>query len=773
MKKNVPIANAQIRILNTKIGMSSNADGSYSITSLASGEYFIECSFMGFKTQLVQIDLGNKKVYELNFKMTESSIELSEVTLTAISQSSKIQKQPYNVVVINAKDLHNSTLDLNQALNKVSGIRVRESGGLGSSFNISLNGFTGNQVKFFMDGIPMDNFGTSLQMNNIPINVADRIEVYKGVVPVKLGADALGGAINIVTNPNKRNYLDISYSYGSFNTHKSSINAGYTSKSGFTVQFNAYQNYSDNNYKVDVEVADLVTGLYTPQRVRRFHDRYRNETLILNTGIVRKKYADKLLLGVTLGHNDAQIQTGNRMFDVYGGRSRNGSIIMPTLKYLKNNLFTERLNFTLNANYNFGHEQTVDTLNRQYNWLGEYRNKSNDPLAVGGELSRTLYKYKNNNAAVNGKFDYSFGNNKHSFTLNNTFTTFNRKGEDELNPSSELNKQPRENYKNIIGAGYQFVPNNALNLSIFYKNYNQSTVAFSKYQNPNTPYGTPPEYNRVKNNINKSGFGFALSYFPIKSFQIKASYERAYRLPENEEIFGNPTIDLLENFSLKPEKSDNVNIGLSFRSAIEKPHRIDIEFNFIFRNAKDFIRPSLISNGSIVMAKMLNQQNVLTTGIDGTVNYSYKDVFVLGMNLTYQNLRNNTKHEDGASGVSDIYKDRIPNIPYLFGNIDAQYIIKNLGKKQNVLNIGYHLTYVHKFFLNWPSHGQVGTKPIIPEQLQHDLSILFTFKDGQYNIGLECRNILDENLYDNYSLQKPGRSFSLKVRYFISSSDKK
>ena len=108
-------------------------------------------------------------------------------------------------------------------------------------------------VKVFIDGVPMDNFGSSFQMNNIPINLAERVEVYKGVVPIWLGGDALGGAINIVTSSKPRTYVDASYSFGSFNTFKTAVNAGYTSKSGFTTEINAFQNYSDNNYCVNVE----------------------------------------------------------------------------------------------------------------------------------------------------------------------------------------------------------------------------------------------------------------------------------------------------------------------------------------------------------------------------------------------------------------------------------------------------------------------------------------------------------------------------------------
>src|SRR5690606_20366444 len=109
----------------------------------------------------------------------------------------QINRQAFTVSAIDATKLHNTTLNLSDALDRVSGVRVRETGGLGSSMNLSLNGFSGNHVRFFIDGIPMDNMGSSFQINNMPVNIAERIEVYKGVVPIWLGSDALGGAINI------------------------------------------------------------------------------------------------------------------------------------------------------------------------------------------------------------------------------------------------------------------------------------------------------------------------------------------------------------------------------------------------------------------------------------------------------------------------------------------------------------------------------------------------------------------------------------------------
>src|SRR5690606_32909306 len=148
-----------------------------------------------------------------------------------------------------------------------------------------------------------------------------------------------------------------SYSFGSFNTHRTVINTAYVAESGFTVQLNAFQNYSNNNYWVDVDVADIETGKYYPnQRVRRFHDTYHNETVIAQVGVQGKPYADKLLFGLTAGKNYSEVQTGARLVTVFGQWHRKGNILMPTFKYQKRDLFVKGLDVSVNANYNFGSE---------------------------------------------------------------------------------------------------------------------------------------------------------------------------------------------------------------------------------------------------------------------------------------------------------------------------------------------------------------------------------------------------------------------------------
>lgn len=753
---------ATIIIEKTDLSIISDENGKFFFKNVKSGKHVLKISAIGFATQKKHIEVSGK---DLNFSLRlESELNVLEsVTVMGRTATDKVNKQAYSVTAIDAKKLHNTTLDLSHALDRVSGVRVREQGGVGSQSELSINGFSGNQIKVFIDGIPMDNFGSSFQLNNIPINLADRVEVYKGVVPIWLGGDALGGAVNIVTNSKPRTYFDASYSFGSFNTHKTSINAGYTAKSGFTTEINAFQNYSDNNYWVNVEAADLKTGEYFPNaRVRRFHDTYHNETVIVNIGITGKKYADKLLFGFTGGQNKADIQTGARMKSVFGSRYTQGNILMPTLKYQVKDLFTKGLNLNVNANYNFGEEQTVDTVFRKYNWFGDYIQYN----GLGGEKGRTLMKLKDNNGIATANATYSLGE-RHSFMLNNTFTTFDRKQEDELVPESVLYQQPRKTQKNILGLGYKFDYNEKWSTSVFLKDYNLKTN-YSRSYNPSGNAGDIA-YQKFNDNSSNLGYGFASSYYLRQNFQVKGSFEKSYRLPSSRELFGNPNENAFGNIDLKPESSYNYNLGFSYQTNFNKVHALTFDMNVMYRDAKDFIRSTLYTNQ--VDTYTVNLGKMTNYGVDGEVRYSYRNRFTAGFNMTYQNLRNMTKYEPDQNYVSAFYKDRIPNIPYMFGNFDATAFFNDLFKKGNNLSVGYNLLYVHTYYLSWPSMGSKDSKLEIPKQFNHDLNVVYTMANGKYNIAFECKNIFDNKLYDNFSLQKPSRAFYIKFRYFFNKSN--
>ena len=275
-------------------GISDNR-GEFSITlKQHAGECLVTVNYLGYGTERMALRPDGAE-HHLKVMMKEDALTLNEVVVNSLTQEEKVQRLAYNVSMIETSKLKNTTLDLANVIDRINGVKIRQNGGLGSETSVLLNGFSGRHVKIFIDGVPMEGMSSAFGLNNIPAGLARRVEVYKGVVPVELGGDALGGAINIVTDNRRRTRVNASYSFGSFNTHKSNLYAEWTSKKGFHISLNAYQNYSDNDYHVDAPIKNFETGSFNEAekvRVRRFHDNYHNDRRNHKHGCNNRNHCD-------------------------------------------------------------------------------------------------------------------------------------------------------------------------------------------------------------------------------------------------------------------------------------------------------------------------------------------------------------------------------------------------------------------------------------------------------------------------------------------------
>lgn len=747
---------ATVYLKGTNYGGTTNEEGIYHLQAPA-GEYTLVVSAIGYKTVEKPVKLMRGERTKMNVVISPQATELDEVVVVS-NGVTRLKRSAFNAVALDTKALQNSTQNLSEALAQAPGMKIRESGGVGSDMQLMMDGFTGKHIKIFIDGVPQEGVGSSFGLNNIPVNYAERIEVYKGVVPVGFGTDAIGGVINIITKKNRNKwFLDASYSYGSFNTHKSYVNFGQTFRSGLTYEINVFQNYSDNNYYVDTPVKDFTTGAINKKKiehVKRFHDTYHNEAVIGKIGFVDKKWADRLMFGFTYSHMYKDIQTGVRQEVVFGGKYRKGYSIMPSLDYRKRDFFVRGLDVVLTANYNKNMTNNVDTSSYEYNWRGEMR-----PLRMPGEQSYQNTRSDNNNWNGTLTANYRIGK-AHTFTFNHVINAFRRSNQSLLNEDSEANAIPKETRKNISGLSYRLMPTEHWNLSVFGKYYNQfiaGPVATSSAQD---------DYIRTTNSVSAMGYGAAGTYFILKSLQAKLSYEKAYRLPTNEEMFGDEDLET-GDISLRPENSDNVNLNLSYNETFGK-HSVYVEGGLIYRNTKDYIQRNISDlSGGKYGATYVNHGRVETKGYNISVRYGFANWVSVGGNFTQMNVRDNVKTiTSGTNQESLTYGARMPNLPYQFANSDVTFYWRNLWKKGNTLSVTYDNLYMHSFPLYSEAVGSE-SEFVVPTQFSHNLTLSYGIQNGRYNISFECRNLTNEKLYDNFSLQKAGRAFYGKVRVYF------
>jgi len=747
---------ATVYLKDTNFGGTTDQKGLYNVKAPA-GKYTLVVSAIGYKTVEKQVTLVAGDRTQQNITITPQTTDLEEVVVVS-NGVSRIKRSAFNAVAIDTKAMQNSTQNLSQALAQAPGMKLRESGGVGSDMQLMMDGFSGKHIKIFIDGVPQEGVGSSFSLNNIPVNYAERIEVYKGVVPVGFGTDAIGGVINIVTKKNLNKwFLDASYSYGSFNTHKSYVHFGQTLINGFIYEVNAFQNYSDNNYYVDTPVKDFETGGINKkiiEHVKRFHDTYHNEAVVGKIGLVNKPWADRVILSFTYSNMHKDIQTGVRQEIVFGGKYRNGHSLMPALEYRKQDLFTDGLDVVLTANYNKNVTNNVDTSAYEFNWRGEMR-----PLRMPGEQSYQHTRSNNNN--WNGTFtaNYRIGQ-AHLFTLNHVLNAFKRINRSMLNENSGDDAIPKETRKNITGLSYRLMPSEHWNMSAFGKYYNQYVAG------PIATSSAQDQYTRTSHSINSMGYGAAGTYFVLKSLQAKLSYEKAYRLPTNEEMFGDEDLET-GDVGIKPENSDNFNFNLSYNEKFGQ-HTVYVEGGLVYRDTKDYIQRKLVDlSGGKSGAAYENHGKVETKGYNISARYGFADWVSIGGNYTQMNVRDNVKTVAGGTDQESLtYGARMPNLPYRFANSDVSFFWRNLGQKGNLLTVTYDNLYMHSFPLYSEALGSE-TKFIIPSQFSHNITLSYGIKNGRYNISFECRNFTDEKLYDNFSLQKAGRAFYGKLRVYF------
>ena len=196
---------ASIYLKGTNFGCTTNEKGEY-ILKAPAGRYTLVISAIGYETIEREVSLEAGERLPINIKVKPDTQELDEVVIVS-SGVSRLKRSAFNAVALDTKEFENSTKSLSEALAKTPGMKLRESGGVGSDMQLMMDGFSGKHIKVFIDGVPQEGVCSSFGLNNIPVNFAERIEVYKGVVPVGFGTDAIGGVVNIITKKKRERWF--------------------------------------------------------------------------------------------------------------------------------------------------------------------------------------------------------------------------------------------------------------------------------------------------------------------------------------------------------------------------------------------------------------------------------------------------------------------------------------------------------------------------------------------------------------------------------------
>ncbi|MEM1097048.1 MAG: carboxypeptidase-like regulatory domain-containing protein, partial [Bacteroidota bacterium] len=187
-----PLPGVAVLVLGTVLGDAAGPDGRFAIERVPEGRQTLEAQLIGYETAQQTVAVPPGETVNVEIELAVATVGLDGVTVVAETEASRIERSAQAVAVLDLVEERVQTADLGEVLARTEGVAVQRAGGLGSGTRVSLNGLSDDQVRFFFNGLPLGLAGYPFGIANIPVNLIERAEVYKGVVPIRFGADALG-----------------------------------------------------------------------------------------------------------------------------------------------------------------------------------------------------------------------------------------------------------------------------------------------------------------------------------------------------------------------------------------------------------------------------------------------------------------------------------------------------------------------------------------------------------------------------------------------------
>lgn len=744
---NSPLAGATVYIEELEKGVISDNEGVFRITDIPDGTYTLKVQFLGYRPQekTVRTDKGNRSN---DIGLKPESLSLSEVIISEKSQARLLREQAMPVSVISMQQLQGTVSDIQSILAKTVGVTIRASGGMGSTSRLSVRGLEGKRIGFFIDETPMADQSDFLDLNDIPIDMIDRIEIYKGVVPAKFGGSAMGGAVNIVIKEYPDHYADVSYQRESYNTNRfQTVLKKNDRKHGLVYGVGGGFNYADNDYVME---SPYVKGL----KIKRDHDTYK-KVLMGGSMKAHNWWFDEVELEPVYLRTYHEIQGIDT--DIRHAHTRSDGFLL-NFKLEKDDFFLEGLDFDMSTAVAYTRYHMTDTAKTYYDWTGQ---GYPTPSVYGGEINANRFASDSDNrklTLLNKLYVEYLLSQRNSVIFNSVLQTADGRPSDDLKILSLGKKVDFDSRMRswVVGLTYDYrsLDQRFLNsLTGRYYWYGMDT----RYQNVYVNVPSEPI------TLRKTSWGYseAMRYRITPGLMAKLSGGYDVRIPAENELLGDgatitPARDLL------PERNLSANAGLLYDLTGIHPSNLQIEVNGFYMHVDDMIR---FVKG-ILGAQYQNFGQMRTLGVEAEVKADMLPCLYGYANVTYQDLRDTRDHEAGTEMPNPTKGKRMPNIPYLMSNAGLEFHKENLfgGTGQNT-RLFADMSFIEEYFYDFELTKN--EKRRIPRSLTFDLGFEHSFFDQRLYISGSIKNVADATVISEYNCPLQGRTLGLKLRYIL------
>lgn len=747
INQNEVLPAATVYIEELGIGVITDNEGVYRITGIPEGTYTLKVQFLGYQPteKKIRTDRGAKSN---NIGLKPESLSLNEVIISEKSQARILREQAMPISVISMQQLQGTVSDVQSILAKTVGVTVRATGGLGSTSRLSVRGLEGKRIGFFIDETPMADQSDFIDLNDIPVDMIDRIEIYKGVVPAKFGGSAMGGAVNIVIKEYPEHYADVSYQRESYNTNRfQTVVKKNDFRHGLVYGIGGGYTYAANDYTMD---SPYIDGL----KIYRDHDAFRK--VMLGGSIkAHKWWFDEVELEPVYLNTYHEIQGIET--DIRHAHSKSQGYLL-NLKLVKDDFLVEGLDFDMSTALAYTQYNMIDTARNYYDWNGQAHTT---PSVYGGELIGNRYATNSDNrkfTLLNKLYIEYLINKRHSVIFNSLIQTADGRPSDELKIKS-LGKQVDFDSRMrswVVGLTYDYRSLDHRFLSSLtgrYYWYGMDT----QYENL---YVTVPVED-ISLRKTSAGFSEAIRYRITPGLMAKLSGGYDVRIPSENELLGDGST-IAPSEQLMPERNLSFNAGLLYDLTGIHPTNLQIELNGYYMHVDDMIR---FVKG-ILGAQYQNFGEMRTIGVEAEVKADVLPWLYGYANVTYQDLRDTREHEAGKDLPNPTKGKRMPNIPYFMANAGLEFHKENLfgGSGQNT-RLFADASFIEEYFYDFELTKN--EKRRIPRSLTFDLGFEHSFFDQRLYISGKIKNVADAKVISEYNCPLPGRTLGIKLRYIL------
>lgn len=741
-----PLSGATVTVAGLSLGTATENDGTYRIEAIPAGQHTVRFSFVGYVPLDTTIVFAINAIFRLDVALNESEVALDGVTVQGNREAELIRESPFAVSVLDAQRLAGRGLTLDEAIARVSGVQVRRSGGLGSASVFSIRGLEGERIQVYINGNAADLSGNAFSLDNLPLQLIERVEVYKGVVPATFGGDGLGSAINVVTIHPEGGYIDAGYTVGSFGQHQVALVAQHSIAPDIDLAATLNVDWAENDYTMDNPFRE---GLV----VRRDHDQLRRVLggLALH---IHQTWFDEVAIeaGVVLTEREIQgIQTNIQHARVSSGL---GVVVMNAKR---EGALDGRLDVRMGLVGGVTNAALLDTSAVRYEWDGTTRASPNGRGEIGffpsdSDNRTSLVRWR-------GAATYRFSD-RHALSAT---AVLDRTAFRPSNPLANafagrnVSDNPGDQASAVVGLSHEWKMLGGRLTNIVgtrgYAYWSEGTP--SSLFNPST---TEPE--KIQNRTFTAGASEAIRYQITRSILGKASVKLARRLPATSELFGDGLL-ILAAPNLKPERAVNLNTGIQIDTNIGS-RRLQAEVSAFWSRLTDMIR---LGPGLGGTAAYSNLGAVRIAGVEAEVQGDVTHWLFARAYGTYQDARDVLATTPGTSVPNPTHDLRIPNLPYLYGGLSAEVYRNDFFGKDSRAKLFYEGLFTEEYFFAFEVSQRQERR--IPRALTHTLGVEAAWLKQGITVSAEVQNLTDANIFNLFNQPLPGRAIRLKLRYTL------